>query len=32
VDPEEATEFAARLMMAGIGNLPKRRPTTQSSS
>ncbi len=26
VDPEEATEFATRLMMGGIGNLPKRRP------
>ena len=25
VDPEEATEFAAKLMMGGIGNLPKRR-------
>ena len=26
VNPEEATEFATRLMMGGIGNLPKRRP------
>jgi AcrR family transcriptional regulator len=28
VDPEEATEFATKLMMGGIGNLPKRRPDT----
>jgi AcrR family transcriptional regulator len=26
VDPEEATEFATRLMIGGIANLPKRRP------
>ena len=26
VDPEEATEFATKLMMGGIGNLSKRRP------
>jgi len=26
VDPEEATEFAAKLMMGGVANLPKRRP------
>ena len=26
VDPEEATDFATRLMMGGIANLPKRRP------
>jgi AcrR family transcriptional regulator len=26
VDPEEATEFATKLMLGGIGNLPKRRP------
>jgi AcrR family transcriptional regulator len=26
VDPEEATEFATKLMMGGIANLPKHRP------
>jgi len=26
VDPEEATEFATKLMVGGIANLPKRRP------
>ena len=26
VDPEGAIEFATRLMMGGIANLPKRRP------
>jgi len=26
VDPEAATEFATKLMLGGIGNLPKRRP------
>ena len=30
VDPEEATDFATRLMMGGIGNLPKRRPGAPS--
>jgi AcrR family transcriptional regulator len=26
VDPEEATEFATKLLMSGVTNLPKRRP------
>jgi len=26
VDPEEATEFATKLMVGGVANLPKRRP------
>jgi AcrR family transcriptional regulator len=26
VDPEEATEFATRLLVGGLANLPKRRP------
>ncbi len=30
VNPEEATEFATRLMVGGVGNLPKRHPPTQS--
>jgi AcrR family transcriptional regulator len=30
VDSEEATEFATRLMMGGIGSLPKRRPGAPS--
>jgi AcrR family transcriptional regulator len=30
VDPEEATEFATRLLVGGIGNLPKRRPLQSS--
>jgi len=28
VDPDEATEFVTRLMMGGLDNLPKRRPTS----
>src|SRR5216683_1922540 len=30
VDPEEATEFATKLMVGGVANLPKRRPGQSS--
>jgi hypothetical protein len=28
VDPDEATEFVTRLMMGGLDNLPRRRPSS----